>query len=125
MSEAELLDRFGKTLMSSVRDETLDYYAMLADGLMKAPTDVQLSERMKSLGANERELLKEAVTVVLDNSLHNLLSMFEFEEDVNLVAKDEENNRVNLNEISDGLAGELYSEEGWIAKFSSHKTYLE
>ncbi|MCY2977121.1 MAG: hypothetical protein NTU79_00415 [Planctomycetota bacterium] len=55
---------------------------------------------------------------LVDSTLHDLLGFFEGAEDFLIAFKDEENNLVDLNKISDGLAGELFTEEGWISRFS-------
>jgi len=50
--------------------------------------------------------------------LHHLLWTFEQNEHIR-IAVDLPDERVeSLNAISDGLPGELYSDEGWIARFS-------
>ena len=45
-----------------------------------------------------------------------MLEMFEQHDDIELNMSNE-----NLNQISDGLAGELYTEDGWIQKFSKQR----
>ncbi|EFS6814276.1 hypothetical protein JR617_000290 [Listeria monocytogenes] len=52
--------------------------------------------------------------MIVDNTLFNILTMFEQSEDkLTLLA-----NHENIIEASDGLAGELFTEDGWISKFS-------
>lgn len=45
--------------------------------------------------------------------MHNMLFMIEEHEEIELLYKEE-----NIAEKSDGLSGELYTEDGWIEKYS-------
>lgn len=51
---------------------------------------------------------------VTDLSIHNMLCMFEDHEELKLLLNEE-----NLVEESDSLAGELYTEDGWIKGIQS------
>ena len=124
MSDVDELERFGERFIAQVRDNTLDYYLALVEGRMKAPDDVRISERLDELNPEKKEFIKEVVTRMIDNSLHNFLYLFEAEEGFKLVSQDDDDREYNLNEVSDGLCGELYSDEGWIEKHSSYETYL-
>lgn len=49
--------------------------------------------------------------------------MIEQNEEYDLIKyTDDEKSFVSLRDISDGLSGELYTEDGWIEKFSTYKT---
>ncbi|MFN7841229.1 MAG: hypothetical protein ACK5N9_05840 [Pirellula sp.] len=50
------------------------------------------------------------------STLHDLLSFFEGTEEFLIAFQENENDLVDLKEISDGLAGELVTEEGWISR---------
>ena len=52
---------------------------------------------------------------IVDFSLDSMLFMFEGHPDLQLVFQG-----VDLKEVSDGLSGELYTEDGWIQKFSKY-----
>lgn len=54
---------------------------------------------------------------IVDTTLHHLLWTVEQEDLIEFTFK-EDDQIVNINEISDGLAGELYTEDGWISRFS-------
>ena len=51
--------------------------------------------------------------------------MLEGGEGLELVLRTPEGTLVNLTDLSDGLAGEVYSEDGWIAKFSKYPSSIE
>lgn len=124
MSKYTALDKFGEKLIESVRNDTLDYLVALQEGRMKAKDDVRISERLSKLSIDESDLLNEVATRLVDNALHNILFMFESEEEIKVIASDDDGKEYNVNDVSDGLSGELYSDEGWIVRFGSHKSYL-
>ncbi|WP_145447970.1 hypothetical protein [Gimesia panareensis] len=58
---------------------------------------------------------------IADTVLHYLLQGFDEVEDEIKITVDTGSEQVaSLSEASDGLAGELYTEEGWIARFSEY-----
>ena len=61
----------------------------------------------------EKLILDDVVYEMVDLVLFNVLNFLE--ENTQIEFKDE-----NINAITDGLAGELYSNEGWIRKFSAY-----
>lgn len=111
-----LLDEFGKTLMSDVRDRTIRVFDKRIQGLMKDETSLRLYERISSLDNNQKKLIEDIIPMVVDLSIHNMLCMLEDNEDFALI-KDSE----NIAELSDGLSGELYTEDGWISKYSEQR----
>jgi hypothetical protein len=44
--------------------------------------------------------------------------MFESSDDFSIASKEQTDPQHDLGQISDGLAGELFSDEGWIKKYS-------
>lgn len=61
----------------------------------------------------ENPLLRVLVPKIVDTTLHHLLWMLEQEESLELMVNDEIKKEI-INEISDGLSGELYTEDGSI-----------
>ena len=55
----------------------------------------------------------------IDTTLHFLLTVIEENDDLDMTVSLSESETVSIKELSDGLAGELYSEKGWVARFSS------
>jgi hypothetical protein len=58
------------------------------------------------------------VPEIVDAVLHHLLWTFEQNEHIRIAMDLADEQVESLNAISDGLPGELYSDEGWIARFS-------
>lgn len=114
----QLLDALGERLMREVRDETISDWAMILDGRMKGERAEHIRERTKCI---DRNVLASAIPEVVDSVLHHLLRWLEEEEDFQLVGHVGTVQSENIAEDSDGLSGELYTDEGWIAKFSMYK----
>lgn len=112
------LDKLGKLLIEQVRDETLDDYLMIKEGRMKSAETEALYAKIQAVGTENINVLDEVTVHIVDRLLHNLLVAMEETEEIALVAKDAISPNVDLAEQSDGLAGELYSNESWIKRFS-------
>ncbi|WP_430510840.1 epimerase [Gottfriedia solisilvae] len=108
------LDLFGKLLMNNIRDEAIDDWERIIEGKMR---DEESQNIYKMLSDNERELVKSLIPKIVDTTIHHLLWTIEQEEFIKVKVNDGTQYR-NINKISDGLAGELYTEDGWISRFS-------
>jgi hypothetical protein len=117
MSKAAL-DTFGQLLMSKVRDETIEHWKMIADGRLKGERAARIRNRLSEMGHNDRDVLMAMIPEVVDSVLHNLLWMLDQEHDVTVAFRIGAETVPSLRDASDGLAGELYSDAGWIARFS-------
>ncbi len=69
----------------------------------------------------QREAPRTLCAHLTDHVLHETLSFFEQSERWRLADEAGE----NLAELSDGLCGELYGEDGWIEKFSGYPASLK
>lgn len=121
MTNKDLLDSFGKLLMSEVRDEAIEKYEMIAQGKIRSKSAQDLNSKLSKLDDEQLSLVREAVVSSVDDVLHNLLWMIEQSDDQITLTCNDENNAVNIHTISDGLSGEMYAEDGWIAKYSRYK----
>lgn len=123
MKEKEALLRFGKILISEVRDEAIDKYKSTISGKLKSKSAMCIYSQINSFSAGQLEILENIVKSSIDDVIHNFLWMLE-QHDGNidlLVGVDDENEKLNLVDISDGLCGELYSKDGWIDVYSAYK----
>jgi hypothetical protein len=109
--------------MSGVRDEAIDHIERIIDGRMKGRDAVDIRLLLQKQQQCE-SLLKVLLPYVVDVTLHTCLSLFEQEDHLRLMARAADGDLVDVAEISDGLAGELYSEDGWIAKYSRYPQSL-
>lgn len=109
----KFLDYFGQILIKNVRDKTICEFNMIIDGKMKDKESVMLYRNFKCMDKETKQIIKSIIPRIVDLGLHNFLWMFEEDENIQILVQGK-----NINDISDGLAGELYAEDGWICKFS-------
>ena len=119
--EDKSLEFFGQKLMKYVRDETISTWNMILEGKMKGLTAQEVNSKMASFNSEQIEVLKWMLPKIVDQNLHNMLFMIEENEEVFLGINSDNGKLEELKELSDGLAGELYTEDGWIQKFSSER----
>jgi hypothetical protein len=124
-SDKEKLDLLGRFVIESLYDRALDYYDRLVYGLWKSAKLIALHEQLTMLNAAQQELVKQCVKDAIDTGVHDFL--FRLHEVADVVAADYKGHRIQLlvdgvdaTAISDGLQGELYGKEGWIAKYSQY-----
>lgn len=111
------LDLFGEIFINEVRDRTISLFDDRVKGNMKGEPSQQLYKDVQTLNESQREIMYRIIEQVTDLSIHNMLCMFEDHEELKLLLNEE-----NLVEESDGLAGELYTEDGWIKRYSKQRT---
>jgi hypothetical protein len=113
------LDRFGKFLIEHLRDAPLDDLQRLLDGKMKAPAFRSLQVALGELDSKTIGAVRECVVTILNTAMHDFLFALTEATDRKgdvLVTS----GGVNVAAVSDGLQGEPYGEDGWIARFSRH-----
>ncbi len=123
-TEEQTLDTFGQWLMQWVRDKSLSDITKVIEGRMKGASSQSIHERLASFSPQEVETLKHVMPFFMDMMLGNLMWALEQTDVVDVAVHGEGNTVESLRTISDGLAGELYGEHGWIAKFST-QPYVE
>jgi hypothetical protein len=102
--------------MTRVRDKAISQWKMVAEGRMKA--DDSEKANLAQLDETGREVFLSLVPKVVDTVLHHLLWAVEQSDDFRIAADIGEEHVANLRDVSDGLPGELYSRNGWIARYS-------
>lgn len=119
MSEKHL-DTFGEILIKKVRDVAIHNWDSIIDGKMKGQRSKEIREMFSIFNDEQIEVLKDLFPMVVDSTLHHLLWTLEQEDAIELsVEVDQKAKRIR--DISDGLAGELYTEDGWIMRFSEKR----
>ena len=112
----DVLNYFGEILIRDVRDKTIHRFDMRINGKMQDENSQELFEKVSKLNEDSIRLIGEIIPQVVDLSIHNMLCMFEENMEIEVRVENE-----CISEITDGLAGELYSEDGWIQKFSKQR----
>lgn len=113
MIKNDKLDDLGSTIIKMVRDRSIDKFDKICSGTLRSRRAIELNELLSSFDEQQKEIIKILVEECVDNTIFNFLFMFEEDEDKELLVSG-----VNANDISDGLSGELFTEDGWIARFS-------
>ena len=126
MNEQKLLEEFGKILMNDVRDWVILINEQTSSGEMGGKGSNIWYEQIETLTDDQKGLLLSFAKRSVDYTLHHFLWMLQQHENLKLIIKNEETGEeVNLEKISDGLCGELYTEEGWIERFSQYPPTIE
>ena len=119
--EKNSLDVLGQSLMKYVRDETISTWDRMIDGKMKGLTAQKVKEKVSGLSEEQLEILKWIIPKIVDQGIHNVMVMFEECEELFLGVNRDSEEMEDIKEESDGLAGELYTEDGWITRFSNER----
>ncbi len=112
----EMLDEFGKIFVKDVRDRTIADIDMLISGKYRSERAKKISCMFEDLNLSAKSFTNNIIPIIVDYCLHNMMEMFEQHEEIELKMEGE-----NLTQISDGLAGELYTEDGWIQKYTKER----
>jgi hypothetical protein len=118
------LDKFGRIIIENLRDKQIDYSNRLLEGKWKADELKELQEKLSKFNKEEKNIIKELIEDILTHSMHDLLSAFQesndYENEMEIIIDNQ-----NVADISDGLHGEIFGEEGWIQKYSKYKSNKE
>ena len=112
------LDAFGKTLVTRVRDKSISEWKGIVTGHVKGETAEHSRALLKRPGTECGAAFVSLLPQVVDTVLHHLLWTLEQSEEITVAVQVGKERVENVNDASDGLSGELYGQEGWIAKFS-------
>lgn len=115
------LDKFGEFYVRNLRDKMLHDLDMLLSGSWKAPGVQDLQRRLAELSQDGRDLIRDAAEHMVITGMHDLLFAIQEEAD-NDGAIRLEVDGVEVAKESDGLHGEIFSDEGWITRFSQYPT---
>lgn len=114
------LDIFGEFLMEELRDKIIKRFDMIDAGLLKSPSTQQLIQDYKQFNKDHKEIIKRVLINSVDSGLHDFLFKIQEEQDMNGRIKVKVNG-IDIAEVSDGLHGELFTEDGWIQKYSKYE----
>lgn len=117
MNKNQTLESFGKDFIKETRDKTLEKLIDISKGKYNTVEAIYLRRLMSK---NSETDIYKIVTILLDNYIQKILFFYETSDDWAIVEKEkiEEIDIESLAEMSDGLSGELFTEDGWIAKYS-------
>jgi hypothetical protein len=112
-------DRFGAFVVANFRDAAINFFDGLARASWKSPRVQGLQAALAALTPEQRAVVRRCVIEAVDDGLHDFL--FALQEAHNrgdgiAVMVDGQ----NVADQSDGLPAELFSDEGWLARYSKH-----
>ncbi|MBF7093608.1 hypothetical protein IUY40_18920 [Flavobacterium sp. ALJ2] len=113
----EILNEFGKILISQVFDNQYRFIKNSIEDLSKTEEYKNLFDNMSAIQKNE---IENYTREILQGALFNFLNIFEENDEYKLIYE-EEGRQVNLLEISEMLKSEPIIENGWIERFSKEK----
>lgn len=113
------LDKLGRLIIQECRDKGIDFYDLLQEGKWKSEAMQQLHADLSTFSPQQAEVVRRVVVTTLDHAVHDLLfalaTAHDFNQGVSVLVDGQD-----AVELSDGLHGEPYTAEGWIARFSRH-----
>lgn len=118
-SKRPVLDEFGTMLMQDVRDDTCDFLIRLLGGRMRDKSSKELYREFQAVGRHDYGIVSKILTAAVDGTVARFLHFIEAHE-LKLVFRDKAGKEYDVCSISDGLTGELYTEDGWIERFSKY-----
>jgi hypothetical protein len=121
-SDRPILDEFGKLLIEHVRDHSIHDVQRLVSGKLVGREQRAMHRALEgaALRADQFEVVGRLLANAIETTMANFLN-FLHENEFGVVYRDDRGREHDVQAMSDGLAGELYSEAGWIAKFSEFK----
>lgn len=119
-----MLNLFGKVLMEYVRDITIHQMDSMVEGKIKTADSKEVNKLYETFTTEQKEWVAQLIERTTDTALHYLLFMLDQCENIDVLVSEtaeDKSQQVNMREASDGLCGELYSDEGWIQKYSNER----
>ena len=113
------LSEFGQFLMTRLRDRGIGSLDYLLQAKWKAPSLKKIQRELQALSPAQRKLVRRAFISSFDGAIHDFLFGLQEQADldgriaVTVAGK-------NVATLSDGLQGELFTEDGWFARYSEY-----
>lgn len=116
----DILDKFGQLLVTYSRDNALEVVEWVLDGKMKSANHSRISALLMDITDEQRKAIHELSVLTFNEVIFNFFEMLEHNPEFQLIYKSDDK-CLNLIELSDGLFGELFDEDGWIDRYSKFK----
>ncbi|MFC0779273.1 hypothetical protein [Flavobacterium sp. HJSW_4] len=113
------LELFGDFLVKNLRDKGIKNAETLLNNKSKSPSLLKLQSELNNFSEPQKALIKEVVIKSIDTAIHDFLfaiqELSDFENNIQILV-----NGQNIVELSDGIHGESFSDDGWNAKYSEY-----
>ena len=105
--------------MAHLRDRGINHIDALLSTSWKAPSLMRIQDELQLLTSQQQDLVRRAFVSSFDSAIHDFLFALQEQADcdgrIAVTVHGE-----NVAKTSDGLHGELFSEDGWRARHSAH-----
>lgn len=112
-------ERFGQFVVEKLRDRPLNFFDAVLAGRMKSERVKALGTELVALTEEQKGVVRRCVQMAPDHAIHDFLfalgEAHDFGTEIEVLVDGE-----NIVGQSDGLAGELFGEKGWLTKYSKH-----
>ncbi len=119
METLSKVDKFGKFIVENLRDKGIDFADKLLDKHWKSPALQNIQSQLYELPEPKKEFIKQAIIATVDTAIHDFLFALQEINDIQILVDGD-----NIVELSDGIHGEAYSDEGWYSKYSKCQNSL-
>jgi len=113
------VDKFGSLVVRQLRDNSIEHFDRLSTNQHKAPSLLELQQQLAALPAEAQAVVRKCVVSCIDTGLHDLLfalvESHDTDDGIDVVV-----DGTNVAEASDGLHGEQFTDDGWIARFGTY-----
>lgn len=117
----KILDEFGKAFIAIARDGACGQLQRMISGHLNGyETDGLLYEKILQFGPEQIQTMCQLITESVDVGISSVLYFIE-QKDIRLLYEASDEETVDITHLSDGLQGELWTEDGWVARFSKFK----
>ncbi len=118
------LQKFGEFIIHNLFDKGIECYTQLSENQLKSPLTKQLRNDIKELNEEQLALMRKVVFEVMTTAMHDFLFALQerndLENDISINVDE-----INIAEESDGLHGEIFTDEGWIKIYSAYSNEIE
>jgi hypothetical protein len=111
------VDKFGKFIVENLRDKGINFAVGLLERHWKAPSLLEMQNEIANLSNTQKRAFIKAITQTIDGAMHDFLFALQEINDIQILVDGQ-----NIVELSGGIHGEAYSDEGWFAKYSRYKS---
>lgn len=113
------LAAFGQLVALRLRDPAVEGFENFCKGNIKAPALLDLQKEVQALSPEVQSIVHRCLISAIDGAIHDFLFSLQEGEcgthSIEVAVGGE-----SVSELSDGLHGEIFGDEGWFAKFSAY-----
>ena len=118
------MDEFGEKFIEIARDYSCANIQRILFGESTNDEEAKFSSQVKMFSESQLAIISDLMRFALDEGLGNALWFFE-DSKRSIFFTDSNGDTHNISEVSDGLCGELWTESGWIQRFSEFRNGIK